>query len=165
MDGIPNHVMLKQYSHDATFSDNHDREIRYNGETAMDVYLQVMNSTPKWVGALMRLRNRITSAIGLKHLGDFDDFSPAKTDYKVGDRVGIFTMIYQSPVEVIMEDQDKHLDVKVSFHIAPHGDRATVTASTVVHVKNRLGKVYMFFVGPIHKLIVPATLNKMESGR
>ncbi|OEE63801.1 hypothetical protein A1OO_09760 [Enterovibrio norvegicus FF-33] len=163
MDGIPNHVMLKQYSDQASFSDNHVREIPYQGETAMDIYLQVMNNTPKWVGALMRLRNRITSAIGLKHLGNFDDFAPVKTDYKVGDRVGIFTMIYHSPVEVIMEDQDKHLDVKVSFHITPNGNRATVTASTVVHVKNRLGNVYMFFVGPIHKLIVPATLKKLPS--
>ncbi|MEZ8081464.1 hypothetical protein A1OW_01585 [Enterovibrio norvegicus] len=161
MDGIPNHVMLKQYSHDATFSDNHVREIPYNGETAMDVYLQLMNSTPGWIDALMRLRNRIASLLGLKHLGNFDDFSPAKKDFNVGDRVGIFTMIYRSPVEVIMEDRDKHLDVKVSFHITPNGNRATVTASTVVHVKNRLGKVYMFFVGPAHKLIVPATLNKL----
>ncbi|MDD1794996.1 DUF2867 domain-containing protein [Enterovibrio makurazakiensis] len=161
MDGIPNHVMLKQYSDAASFSDNHVREIPYDGETAMDIYLQVMNSTPKWVGVLMRLRNRIASALGLKHLGNFENFSPDKTDYKVGDRVGIFTMIYQSPVEVIMEDKDKHLDVKVSFHIAPNGDRATVTASTVVHEKNRLGKLYMFFVGPAHKLIVPATLNKL----
>jgi len=38
---------------------------------------------------------------------------------------------------------------------------ASVAVSTVVHVKNLLGRVYMLFVTPLHKCIVPAILAKI----
>ncbi|PKF50783.1 DUF2867 domain-containing protein [Enterovibrio nigricans] len=163
MKGIPAFTELNSYSDDASFADNHSQVIAYSGESAMDIYLKVMANTPAWISNLMKLRNTLVSKIGLKHLGNFDDFSPPKTadEYHVGDQVGIFQMIYKSQTEVIMEDRDKHLDVKLSFHIQPNGSEVTVTASTVVHVKNTLGRVYMLFVGPVHKLIVPASLKRL----
>jgi hypothetical protein len=36
------------------------------------------------------------------------------SDYKVGDDVGIFTLLSVSQNEIILGDRDKHLDVKVS---------------------------------------------------
>lgn len=35
-------------------------------------------------------------------------------EYRVGDRVGIFTLLFLSDNEIIQGDSDKHLDVKVS---------------------------------------------------
>ncbi|WP_325893061.1 DUF2867 domain-containing protein [Grimontia sp. NTOU-MAR1] len=163
MDGIPSFTELFRYSDNAYFADNHSKEIGYQGESAMEIYLRVMNSAPDWVNALMKIRNEVVSRLGLKHLGNLDDFYPKKQadDYQVGDKVGIFQMIYKSHSEVIMEDRDKHLDVKLSFFVEPRGDKALVTASSVVHIKNTFGKVYMFFVGPVHKIIVPVTLRKL----
>ncbi|MEO9273389.1 DUF2867 domain-containing protein [Marinomonas sp. 5E14-1] len=53
------------------------------------------------------------------------------------------------------------MSVKVSFYIEPNGSTACVHASTVVHVNNTFGKVYMFFVAPVHKLIVPSSLKTL----
>ncbi|MDD1783366.1 DUF2867 domain-containing protein [Enterovibrio sp. ZSDZ35] len=164
MQGIPEFTELHNYIENADFSDNHSQVIAYSGESALEIYLKVMNSTPGWVNYLMKLRNTLVSKIGLKHLGNFESFAPktSSDDYQVGDQVGIFQMIYKSQNEVIMEDRDKHLNVKLSFHIASNGDKATVTASSVVHINNTIGRVYMCVVGPVHKLIVPATLRRIK---
>ncbi|MGB0867376.1 MAG: DUF2867 domain-containing protein, partial [Granulosicoccaceae bacterium] len=84
-------------------------------------------------------------------------------EYQVGDRVGIFSIHSISEKEVILEDKDKHLHAKVSVLVQPYGEQALVQASTVVHTNNTLGKVYMFFVTPVHKLIVPASLRTLKS--
>ncbi|MBY4675231.1 DUF2867 domain-containing protein [Marinobacterium arenosum] len=147
----------------AYFYDSHSTKIRYDNQSALDVYFVIVRETPGWVNWLMSMRNKIVSKLGLKNLGHMSDidFNKPSCDYKVGDRVGIFTVYANSNQEVILEDKDKHLDVRVSFYIEPEGDIATVHASTVVHVKNMLGKVYMFFVAPVHKIIVPTTLKKL----
>ncbi len=141
----------------------------FQGGTALYYYtrrkhlVQYLQDTPRWVNSLMMLRNQIVSKMGLKHLGKMADFSTNKpsNEYQVGDQLGIFSIYSLSHEEVILEDRDKHLDVRLSFFIEPNGDTATLHASSVVHVKNTFGKVYMFFVAPVHKLIVPATLKRL----
>ncbi|MYN06281.1 DUF2867 domain-containing protein [Pseudoduganella aquatica] len=75
----------------------------------------------------------------------------------MGDRVGIFSILYLSDDEVILGDADKHLKVCVSVRKLSEA-RSAVAVSTVVHIHNLLGRVYMLFVAPVHKLIVPAVL-------
>lgn len=62
--------------------------------------------------------------------------------------------------EVILEDKDKHLNVRLSVYLESENEVQKVSITTVVHVNNRLGKAYMLFVGPVHKLIVPAILTR-----
>ena len=84
----------------------------------------------------------------------------ADPDYRPGDRVGIFTLIENTPDEVMLGDSDKHLEVVLSVHCArPTGQPVRVTVTTVVHTKNRLGRLYMLPVKPMHRLISPAVLR------
>jgi len=131
--------------------------------TALDHFLQALRHTPRWVDTLMVLRNRVVSLLGLKDLGALSRLDPAKpaSAYAVGERVGIFTLIKNTPDEVLLGDQDKHLDVTLSVHRAvdPAAGAATVTVTTVVHVHNLLGKIYMLPVTPMHRIIGPAVLK------
>jgi hypothetical protein len=81
-------------------------------------------------------------------------------DYRVGERVGIFTVLHISDDEVVMGDDDKHLDVQVS--LLKTADRKVVV-STIVHIHNALGRVYMFFVAPAHRIIAPVVLARIDS--
>jgi 3-polyprenyl-4-hydroxybenzoate decarboxylase len=45
--------------------------------------------------------------------------------------------------------------------LEPDGEHAIVHVTTVVHVNNALGKLYMFFVAPLHKIIVPCSLKTL----
>ncbi|MCW8334141.1 DUF2867 domain-containing protein [Vibrio sp. SCSIO 43135] len=160
---FPPQSVLATYTHDAYFFDSFSRDVRYSNESALDVYFMLVQQTPSWVNRLMALRNHIVGYFGLKNLGKMADidFNKPHQDYRVGDRLGIFTIYSISEKEIVLEDRDKHLDVKVSFYLEPDGDRAKVHASTVVHVHNMLGKVYMLFVAPMHKIIVPSSMNQL----
>ncbi|SON52572.1 DUF2867 domain-containing protein [Vibrio tapetis] len=163
---IPENTMISKLTENAYFSDTHHVNIHYEGQSALELYMRMAQETPSWVNRLMTLRNQIVSRLGLKHLGKMADFSVDKpsNEYQVGDQLGIFSIYSLNHEEVILEDRDKHLDVRLSFFIDPNGDTATLHASSVVHVKNTFGKVYMFFVAPVHKLIVPATLKRLPQG-
>ena len=130
--------------------------------SALGQFLKAIEATPSWVNHCMALRNRVVEKLGLKNLGGLGAFDPTKpaTAYRPGDRVGIFTLFEQSFDEVLLGDKDKHLDVTLSVHryACASGD-VQVTVTTVVHVHNLLGRLYMIPVQPMHKLIAPAVLR------
>ncbi|OEZ57182.1 DUF2867 domain-containing protein [Duganella sp. HH105] len=154
---IPPHSEISRHLGGSHFHDCYETAIKPTSRSALDLYLQVVAGTPAWINRLMALRNRVVSLVGLKNLGGLGDVNPAKPaiDYRVGDRVGIFTIRYLSEEEVILGDTDKHLHVEVS--VCKLEDKVAV--STVVHIHNLLGRVYMLFVAPMHRRIVPASLR------
>ncbi|MGM9428086.1 DUF2867 domain-containing protein [Hydrogenophaga sp. MI9] len=130
--------------------------------SALGQFLKSVRATPRWVDTCMTLRNRAVQLVGLKNLGELSEIDPAKApaDYRPGDRVGIFTLFENTPDEVLLGDRDKHLDVVLSVHCARReGQPVRVTVTTVVHTKNRLGRLYMLPVKPMHKLIAPSVLR------
>jgi hypothetical protein len=146
----------------AYFQDCYVVPLQENRYSALELYLGVISQTPTWVNRLMALRNTTVGLVGLKnlgHLGAVDQSKPSGA-YRVGDRVGIFSVLYLTGEEVILGDSDKHLNAQVSVYKSVNEGRASLAVSTVVHVNNTLGRVYMLFVGPVHKLIVPAMLRR-----
>ncbi len=117
----------------------------------------------------MALRNKIVRLVGLKDLGGLGELNPSKpaSAYAPGDRVGIFTLISNSPNEALLGDRDKHLDVVLSVYKHPLGQGGvqSVSVTTVVHIHNLLGRIYMLPVTPLHKLIAPAVLNRIMGGK
>ncbi len=124
---------------------------------ALGQFLRVASTTPVWIDRMMALRNIVVSQFGLKNLGGLAaiDSSKRSSDYLPGDRVGIFTLIEQTESEVLLGDDDKHLNVVVSVHKATStpGQGTVVTVTTIVHVKNWLGRLYMLPVAPAHHII------------
>lgn len=122
----------------------------------LEQFIRVMLATPRYLDSMMKARNSVVSLFGLKNLGAFSDIDASKpsTAYKVGERVGIFTLIESNQEEVLLGDSDSHLNVVVSIHksTSSHAE-SFITISTVVHVKNWLGKIYMLPVTPAHYFI------------
>ena len=136
---------------------------------ALNYFLTALANTPPWVNSLMALRNKIVRFVGLKDLGGLGELSPSKpaSAYAPGDRVGIFTLISNSPNEALLGDRDKHLDVMLSVYRHPDGPDGlpSVSVTTVVHTHNLLGRIYMLPVTPLHRLIAPAVLRRIISGQ
>ncbi|MDK1287970.1 DUF2867 domain-containing protein [Pseudoalteromonas umbrosa] len=165
MDKIPNSSLIKLYTQDADFYDCFSSDIDcYRGETALELFMELVTRSPEWFNFLMSLRNKIVSSFGLKDLGAIGAVNPQRNikNIEVGDRVGIFTLYKNTQHEVILEDKDKHLNVKVSFYVTPNDSGAKLHATTVVHLNNTFGKWYMFFIKPVHKLIVPTLLQRLR---
>lgn len=149
----------------AYFQDCYIVPMQSEGRSALELYLSVVSRTPRWVNFLMAVRNRVVALFGLKDLGHLGAVSQAKAaaTYRVGDRVGIFSVLYLTPGEVILGDADKHLDVQVSVCKVNHAGGG-IAVSTVVHVHNMLGRIYMLPVTPVHKVIVRTMLGRAAMG-
>ena len=113
---------------------------------------------PRWVGGLMGLRDLLVAAFGLKTATQLQD--PARAGHHP--RVGIFRIYETHPHEIVLGEDDKHLDFRLSvLHetLAAAG-AAQVVLSTVVHCHNRLGRLYIVLIAPFHRLIVRALLRR-----
>jgi Protein of unknown function (DUF2867) len=159
---IPLNSEISRHLYGAHFHDCYQLPVEINARSALELYLDVVSRTPAWVNYLMVLRNTAVMWMGLKnlgHLGAVSHVKPADA-YRVGDRVSIFSVLYLTDSEVILGDSDKHLNVQVSVLKLTHDGHSSMVVSTVVHIHNLLGRIYMLVVAPIHKLIVPAMLGR-----
>jgi len=157
---VPAHSQISQHLMNANFFDAFQFNLVCGKRTALEIYLDVIAKTPCWISFLMALRNRAAPMFGIKNLGSIDNINLSRpyNEYEVGDRVGIFTIHSMTDNEVILMDSDQHLDAKISVCKSSSESTNIVTVSTVVHVHNLLGRIYMFFVVPFHKRIVPSML-------
>lgn len=147
----------------AYFHDCYTVTLPPDARSPLEIYLSVVSRTPRWVDALMRVRNWVVARLGLKDLGPLSgvDLRQPASAYHVGDQLGIFKLQALHPQEVILGENDRHLDVKVSVAKQDEPGRSVVSVSTVVHVHNRLGRLYMLFVAPAHRVIAPATVARL----
>jgi len=156
--GVPSGSRVYGEAATAYFYDAYEVQQEQNDESALQVARLLALATPSWFDFLMTTRNRVVGWFGLKNLGKFSAIERDKPleDYRVGDRVGIFTLLSISPEEVVLGDDDKHLRAQISVF-----KQRNVTISTIVHVHNFLGRAYLFFVIPAHRLIVPPLLKRL----
>ncbi len=156
---VPSNSDIAKQLNGADFYDAYQISNPDHERSALQIYLDVVSKTPKWVNSLMALRNRVVSLFGLKDLGHLGQINQTKAanEYKVGDRVGIFSLLSINEQEIILTDNDNHLEAKVSVF----KDQDSISVTTVVHVHNTLGKLYMALVVPVHKRIVPAMLARV----
>lgn len=165
---VPAGSAIAQLLPGAHFHDAYEVVVHHPERTALQHLMHTLAATPRWVDCAMGLRNRVVAWFGLKHLGGLglDDARHLPLPQHPGDRVGIFTLRSLSDDEVLVEDDDKHLQVVLSVRrlAAADGQPPRIVLSTVVHLHNLLGRLYMLPVTPMHKLIAPAVLRRVNTG-
>jgi Protein of unknown function (DUF2867) len=155
---LPSAGAIVPYLPGAHFADCYRVEVAHPERTALQHFVQALQATPEWVRRAMRWRNRAVALLGLKTL---DSWDPQPGPPEIGSRLGIFELVRLSDDEVIAGDADKHLRVVLSVQRLPATahQRAAVSLTTVVHIHNWLGHLYMLPVGPAHKFIAPRVLR------
>jgi hypothetical protein len=114
---------------------------------------------PSWIRRLTAVRDMIVACFGLttaKHLATLA--SDAKAE-----RIGIFKIYSANGNEIVVGEDDKHLDFRVSV-LCSSGPAPDIgpqlTLSTVVHCHNLLGRAYILVIGPIHRIVIKASLRR-----
>lgn len=169
---IPAGSALRAGLERADFWDAYEAPLRDPALTPLEIALKSFGTTPGWVSALMALRNGLVRLVGLKSVGAIrvSGGKPAAA-YRVGDRLGIFTIRAMDEREILMGIDDRHLNVQVSIvkpiinpiikTMAQSGqDAPRYVVSTMVHIHNALGRLYMLPVGRIHPLVVRAVMRR-----
>jgi hypothetical protein len=162
---VPSFSALSDSLGSAYFYDCYTVALPQDGRSPLELYLSVVSRTPRWIEFLMNVRNKIVGQLGLKDMGALraiDQSKPAHA-YRIGDQIGIFKLLELHEHEVILGETDTHLDVKISVVKQNQLGSTSVFISTVVHVHNSMGRLYMFFVTPAHRIIAPATISKVTS--
>lgn len=119
----------------------------------------VLATAPGWVKGLMRLRNTLVRPFGLK-VGPPRDAPGRGGPLLPGARVGIFRVFDRRPNELLLGEDDRHLDFRVSLLLRDEGERQVTIVTTVVCFHNALGRAYFTLVRPFHQIIVPALIRR-----
>lgn len=113
----------------------------------------LIHAMPRWVDGLMRVRNRIAPLFGARPVKPFD------LEAEAPGSTGPFSFHARGPSEVIVGDDDAHLDFRLGLLKEVEGGRGRVTLTTVVTFKGLSGRLYLWMVLPFHKLILRTTLR------
>jgi hypothetical protein len=118
----------------------------------------IFSNQPSWIGKLTNVRDVIVARFGLKtarHLATLANDAKAK-------RVGIFKVYSTTATEIVVGEDDKHLDFRVSVLCGESSadNQRELIVSTVVHCHNALGRAYIFVIAPFHRMVVKASLRR-----
>lgn len=137
----------------ADFGDRYGLTVAGQNLDAAEGSRRVFGHAPPWIKGLLGLRNLMTRPFGLKPGRDRTASAMAQ--------IGIFPVIRQSPGEIVMGLNDRHLDFRVSVEISNlDGGRQDISVSTAVRTHNLFGRGYLAIVKPFHRVIVPAMLKQ-----
>ena len=131
------------------------------GESSHDVEFitrMFLTTVPSWVSRLMKVRDRIVSLIGLK-TSSRSEVKDIKLE--LGSNIGIFRVLNRSSQEILLGEDDRHLNFRVSILVEGVNGLNYLTVSTVVYFHNWIGKLYFFIVGKVHKVIVPSMMRNI----
>jgi Protein of unknown function (DUF2867) len=108
---------------------------------------------PRWIEALLTLRNRLVAPFGLK--------TPIPTAISSADTIGIFPVISETPARLVAGLNDKHLDFRVVVDVVTSGRSQRITATTLVLTHNLLGRTYLSIILPFHRLIARTMVRQI----
>jgi hypothetical protein len=114
-----------------------------------------------WVAGLLRLRDALVAGFGLKTAAQL-----AKAGGPGGEgRIGIFRIYEIHAHEILLGEDDKHLDFRLSVlrqlrADAGGGSAPHLVLSTVVHCHNLPGRAYILLIAPFHRQVVQSALRR-----
>jgi hypothetical protein len=158
---LPNGSILKSEEKSFGYLDSFQRDFfdRGNFVSISEIGRLFFSSVPDWVEYLFKIRNKIVSLWGLKTSNSLKDRQNRLDNFKFEpkEQFGLFKVFSKTNNEVILGEDDKHLNFRVSLFIDKQtndSDTKRLTISTSVCFKNCIGKLYFFVVKPFHKIIV-----------
>ncbi|WP_222851678.1 DUF2867 domain-containing protein [Phytoactinopolyspora mesophila] len=99
----------------------------------------IFRSPPRWVGALLLLRNRLVRLVGIRPESN-----------------RAFDTIERDTHEVLLGTNAGHLDFRASVLVQTDA----VTLTTIVQIHNRRGRLYMAIVSRLHPRVVKSMLYR-----
>jgi hypothetical protein len=124
-----------------------------------DIMINFWTAFPRWINTLFKLRDFLVKFVGLKG-SDSDNVKELEKCIRAGETYDFVSVPAKSGNETVLLLSDKHLSAYVSLHVESKEERKTISAITLVNLKNKLGRVYFFFIRPFHGLIVKTLLKR-----
>lgn len=155
---LPHNSALHKIIQPGDFTDCYYNDAVSGEVSVSEATMRALAHMPGWVHLLMRIRNFAVSFYGLKtgtHMT-----GPVRRGKKlvVGDRMGVFRVQSVTEDEILIGEDDRHLNFLISVLRHKQG----FTLATWVRTHNRFGRIYLSAIMPFHKLIVRDALRRMS---
>jgi len=137
----------------AQFIDTFRVEIGAATVNAREACTRMVLHGPRWIDALTRLRNILVAPFGLKKSGEG---APAP-----GGLIGLFPVLSETPERLVAGFDDSHLDFRIVVEVAGEAVLRHVTLTTLVRTNNLLGRTYLAFITPFHKLVARSMMGRL----
>lgn len=137
------------------YRDSQVRRLRRTTADADDLIAAFLSAPPSWADTLMRLRDAAVGRFGLKTAGPRGE--PPAPPYRPGQALGIFRIFHLAPGEVVLGEDDRHLDFRISLLASDNQLRVC----TLVRPHNFFGLLYLGAVLPFHHAIAAVMAGRM----
>jgi len=131
-----------------------------------DIGKAFFTSSPRWINNLLKVRDKIVNYFGLK-ISKIDEnellIKLHSFSFKSGEQIGLFKVIDKTDFELILGEDDKHLNFRISLLINNSSEsfKKELILSTSVLYNNNFGKIYFYTIKPFHRIIVPVMLKRV----
>lgn len=115
---------------------------------------------PGWIRALLAIRDFGVTPFGLKTTASLTKNSPVGSPIEIGDHINFLCVRSVWDDEIIVGEDDHHLDFRISVHRAKTQPEL-VSLATWVRCHNAFGRFYLSLIKPFHEQIVRSQLRKL----
>ncbi|MCZ2722705.1 DUF6463 family protein [Marinomonas sp. 15G1-11] len=152
---VPTDDYLARHRAQGAFRDALIAPLTKGKMTPYEIYLQIFSYLPSWVNGLMSMRNVLVKKLGFDVATEIYD-QKKSTDIQIGDKVGFMNIILLTDHEIVGMSEDKHMQLYMSTNVQD----GYVTLSTMVNLKTRIGRIYMFIITPFHWVIARTVMRQ-----
>jgi hypothetical protein len=115
----------------------------------------VLGRPAPWFRYLLSVRDGVVRPLGLQTSTEIRKANDGRG------RIDFFPVLSAHDGELILGENDKHLDVRISLLVQKRLDEPDlVVATTAVRCHNLLGRIYLFAIKPFHRLAVRSYLRR-----
>lgn len=109
---------------------------------------------PAWIATLLQMRDTLVRPFGLKRAADLRALED--------DRISIFRVFERYDREIVLGENDLHLDFRLSILVQPasHDSPRRLILTTLVFYNRLLGRAYIGLIAPFHRMVVRASLRR-----
>jgi len=132
--------------------------VKSTDETIDNITTEIFR-IPKWVDFLMRIRGSLVKLFGLNS-GKKKNITES-IYYPIGTKAGYFNVIDRNENEIVMAENDKHLNFRTAVMKKKSELDCSIYLTTIVRFNNIWGKLYFLPVKPFHQIIIKSLLKRL----
>lgn len=142
------------------YADEFSETISSRKPLTLEDVVQAANimKSPSWIGILFSLRDSIVRWFGIKTKEDYRPSSGNRSS------VAMFPILQQNADRIVAGDDDRHLNFRVIIRLQEQSNGIyRLSFRTLVQFNNMIGRIYFLPVKPLHRIIVPVMLKRLQA--
>jgi len=150
----PESVVAGWYEN-ASLLDSYSIDLSSSKQYSMRVLAtRTVGDPPAWIKALVAVRDAMVTPFGVKTSGE------VRASRADNERVDFFPVQWESNDEIVLGEDDRHLDFRLSLLRRNSPTGTQLIATTVVHSHNAFGLTYLNVIRPFHHLVIRTNLAR-----